>query len=114
MIVVLEKHGHCLCSPVSTYGGRGIHKPGLNKKDIEAHAMVHDRKKKPSLPNARHGMIKEPIAVNLTPGAELHKLSLINFGKIHSVEWNVKVMDIGKVTDQCRDQLVAYFSYETR
>ena len=43
-------------------------------------------------------MLKKPIAVTAASSEQkLHYMSRINFGKPYTVEWNVKVMNVGKV-----------------
>lgn len=54
-------------------------------------------------------MTKEPLAV--TPASSDQKLdpmSRLNFGKIHTVEHNVKVKPVGKVTEESMLSLLAY------
>lgn len=112
MIVVLEKHGHSLCVPISTYGDRGIAKSGLSKEDIAAHAYVYDSRDKINWPKDKYGLTKDAIAVDLDSGQQLREKSLIHFGKVHTVEWNLRVMSIGKVANRSRDRLLAYFQDE--
>ena len=53
---------------------------------------------------------KTPIAVDkASPDQKLHPLSRLNFAKIHTVNWNVKVMNVGKVAGESMPQLVAYW-----
>jgi hypothetical protein len=55
-------------------------------------------------------IIKNPIAVR--PAREdqkLHPMSRINFGKIYTIEHNVKVMNVGKVADESLYNLWHYF-----
>ena len=54
-------------------------------------------------------MAKKPIAVTAAnPEQKLHFMSRLNFGKVYSVEWNVKVMDVGKVN---ADSIAAFTGY---
>jgi hypothetical protein len=43
---------------------------------------------------------KDPIRVEPSDAAELHRASRINFGKTYTVEHNVKVQKIGKVAKE--------------
>ena len=53
---------------------------------------------------------KRPIAVDkASPDQKLDPLSRINFSRVHTVIWNVKVMNVGKVTRECEPMLVAYW-----
>ena len=55
-------------------------------------------------------IVKSPIAVNpARPDQKLHPKSRINFDKMYSVEYNVKVMDVGKVADESLPNLSLYF-----
>jgi hypothetical protein len=54
-------------------------------------------------------MFKSPIAVSAaSPEQKLHYMSRINFGKVYSVEWNVKVMNVGRVN---RDSMIKFEGY---
>lgn len=58
----------------------------------------------------RLGMNKEPIAVK--PAAfdqKLRPCSRLNFGKVYTVEWNVKVMDVGHIAGVSLQRLNTYF-----
>lgn len=55
-------------------------------------------------------MTKNPIAVH--PAAtdqKLHIMGRLNFAKIHSVEWNVEVMNVGKATEGSIPPLIRYW-----
>ena len=55
-------------------------------------------------------IVKNPIAVKPAgPDQKLHPKSRINFDKMYSVEYNVKVMDVGKVADESIHNLSLYF-----
>ncbi len=55
-------------------------------------------------------IVKSPIAViPAGPDQKLHPRSRINFDKMYSVEYNVKVMDVGKVADGWLHNLSLYF-----
>lgn len=56
-------------------------------------------------------MAKKPIAVEKSSADQkLHEMSRINFSKVHTVNWNVKVMDVGRVTRASLPSLVAYYT----
>lgn len=59
---------------------------------------------------------KHPLRVEPDPVRDreekrewLHYSSRINFGKVYTVEHNVKVMGIGKIGDECLHLLHGYF-----
>jgi hypothetical protein len=57
-------------------------------------------------------LIKEPIAVEKASSEQkLDPMSRINYHKVYTIEYNVKVMNVGLVT---RDSLVALLGYWRR
>lgn len=55
-------------------------------------------------------MNKRPIAVDKSsPDQKLDDMSRLNFSRVHTVIWNVKVMDVGKVARESIPTLVAYW-----
>ena len=99
MAVIKARHGHCWCVPINTYNYQGVAKKGLSPEDREAHSIIYMDDTKPTIHPAEKGMMfKDPIAVSAASSKQkLHYLSRINFGKVYSVEWDVKVMNVGKV-----------------
>ena len=58
-------------------------------------------------------MNKKPIAVDkASPDQKLDAMSRINFARVHTVLWNVKVMDVGMVTRGSMPSLIAYWMDE--
>lgn len=66
------------------------------------------------LPGERErGLFKEPIAVDAADiNSHLTRESRIRFGKIFSIEWNVRVKDFGIVTDRDLSTLLAHHHAE--
>jgi hypothetical protein len=59
------------------------------------------------------GMTKEPIMIEPTDTLEtMQPFSRLRCGKIHSIEWNVKVRDIGMVTSRDIAKLLRYYKEE--
>ena len=55
-------------------------------------------------------MNKRPIAVDKSsPDQKLHEMSRLNFSRVHTVIWNVKVMNVGKVTDASMPAFESYW-----
>ncbi len=52
---------------------------------------------------------KEPIAVEPTQSQKLDPASRVNFDKVYTVEFNVKVKSIGKVTSKSMPKLTGYW-----
>ena len=55
-------------------------------------------------------IIKRPIAVQKSsPNQQLEPTSRLNFAKIYTVHWDVKVVEIGKVVDASMPHLLSYY-----
>lgn len=55
-------------------------------------------------------MTKDPICIDpADPGQRFSQLSRIDFGKVYTVEHNLKVKDIGKVAAKSMDHFRRYF-----
>ncbi len=77
--------------------------------DADAHAIIYARGTQPYQgPNERR-MIKDPIEVAMdNHGEPLPPLSRLNFGKVHTVEHNVKVLPVGQVTSDSLEKFNEY------
>lgn len=100
MVVVKEDHGSCWCVPINTYNGRGVAKfQANNRRDIEAHAIIFMSGTEATSPDWEHSMPKEPIqVVPAGKDQQLDEMSRINYAKVHTLEHNVKVMNVGKIS----------------
>jgi hypothetical protein len=114
MVVVRQRHGYCWCIPINTYNSQGLLKKGLTREDCEAHAIIYMSGTAPfATDEETRLMTKKPIKVAATfLDQKLNKMSRLNFGKPYSVEWNVKVMDIGKVAEDSIPYLETYWRNE--
>jgi hypothetical protein len=114
MVVVRERHGYCICIPISTYGGQGVLKHGLSLSEMKAHAVIYSSNTSPKIDyRDKHLMAKKPIAVDMASKEQkLDPMSRLNFSKPYSVEWNVKVMNIGMVMKESIPLLMGYFRRE--
>src|SRR5450755_4317444 len=84
-----------------TYNGQGVTKPGLSEYDRQAHSIVYMTDTQPyCLPAEEKDLfINKPIAVEkASRDQKLDHMSRLNFKKIYTVEYKVKVMNVGKVT----------------
>jgi mRNA-degrading endonuclease toxin of MazEF toxin-antitoxin module len=55
-------------------------------------------------------MNKKPIAVDkASSDQKLDAMSRINFARVHTVNWNVKVMNVGRVTRESMPSLITYW-----
>ena len=92
--------------PISTYGGRGTLKPGLNP---ESHAIIYMSNTFPRREQEETKMTKEPISIDPAQGQKLHQMSRINFEKVYTVEHNVKVMNVGNTSSNSMPKLTQYW-----
>ncbi|KAH7378348.1 hypothetical protein BKA66DRAFT_421266 [Pyrenochaeta sp. MPI-SDFR-AT-0127] len=112
IVKVNRKQYFVYACPITTYGNRGVLKPGCNASE---HVMVYRNGTRPELiPGERErGMTKDPIAINIEDAQEeMHPASRLRLGKITSIEWNVKVRNIGMVIPEHRSRLMAYYRAE--
>ncbi|PGH12131.1 hypothetical protein AJ80_06852 [Polytolypa hystricis UAMH7299] len=109
MVVVREQHGCCWCLAIHTYSGRGLNKRGI---DVSSHAVIHMEGCPPDLDDraAKKKLTKEPIVVRAGSSLEtLDPNSTINFGKLYTVEDNLKVKKIGSIVETSMPTLLKYF-----
>jgi hypothetical protein len=92
--------------PITTYGGRGTLKTGL---DQGQHAIIYMQGQAPARLAAETGMVKEPLQVIPARNQKLSPMSRVNFAKMYTVEHNVKVMDVGKVSQDSLPKLIGYW-----
>lgn len=85
----------------STYRNQGT----LLKRGSEPseHVLIYNRGVDPEIyyiaDECERGLIKEPIEVEATDeSAYLTRVSRLRFGIIHSIEWSVRVEDLGRVS----------------
>lgn len=102
------------CSAISTYKGCGTLKNGCDPRE---HAVVYNTGINPEscyLDGEKDkGLYKEPIQVRpADQSSDLQPTSRIRFGKIYSIEWNVKVKDIGRVVAEDLSALKANYHEE--
>jgi hypothetical protein len=101
-----------LFRPIATYGGQGVAKPGV---DPAKHAIVYMRGSMPTRRANEPQMIKEPLEVEpASPGEKLDEISRLNFGKVYTVEHNVKVRPIGMISGSSMAKFRGYASNEFR
>jgi hypothetical protein len=94
----------CTCIAVTTYNGQGVKKRGIN---LNEHGLIYSSGK---APRGAKGIDKEPLRVHLSKdGEELTNPSLVNYGRVYTVECNVKVKDVGDLDSASRKPLRQYF-----
>lgn len=110
MLVVKEKLGHCICCPISTYGGRGLESKKFQQSEIRAHAIMYGYGMPPP---QNTGLVKPPIPVFVQEnGTRVDPISSVNFSKLHTVEHNVKVANIGMIPENLHRLIIQYVSEE--
>lgn len=111
-IVVKVEHGFVYAIAIYTYTGRGTLKPGCIARE---HAVVFLQGSEPTTfsgeTDGPQGMNKEPIEI--VPADDTIRMdpaSRVRFGKTYSIEWNVKVKDMGRVSPKYLTRLYRYWS----
>ncbi|PLN80967.1 hypothetical protein BDW42DRAFT_169689 [Aspergillus taichungensis] len=96
-MVVYKTNGHCSwCFPIYTYNRQGVGKPDVIVQD---HAIIHNQGAYPQLGPREPRMTKSPLEFEpFTPDQALDPMSRLNFGKIYTVEHNVKVRKVGRIS----------------
>ncbi|KAJ5721940.1 uncharacterized protein N7483_009874 [Penicillium malachiteum] len=106
MVVIKEQKGCCRSrSPVTTYSGQGVAKAGV---DRSKHTIIYTRGSQP-ITRQNEPMIKEPLEVEpARADQKLDPMSRLNFGKVYTVEHNVKVLPVGQITKDSLHNFNAY------
>ncbi|KAJ4311102.1 hypothetical protein N0V94_008118 [Neodidymelliopsis sp. IMI 364377] len=115
-VVVSVRRGFVHACAISTYKNQGTLKRGC---DPSEHALVYNSGINPETclfaGERERGLTKKPIEVAATAtDTYLAKESRIRFGKIYSIEWNVKVKDLGLVVNNDLGTLVEHHNYENQ
>ncbi|KAK4984135.1 hypothetical protein LTR66_008599 [Elasticomyces elasticus] len=101
-VVIEPGRGSCTCAPISTYGNQGVAKRGLKKSE---HAVIYSGETEPTPgsdeqpQSPQEQPMGQSIKVTQTDAGDypMRSKSRINFGKMHTVEYNWKVLDYGQV-----------------
>lgn len=100
-VVIRTRSGYSLCHPIHTYSKQGTSKRGVNP-DIHAvllkegsNTVYHpsERQHPPGMPQLS--------AVIEDPDFQLSPYSRINFGKLSTVEHNIRARKIGRISPHC-------------
>jgi hypothetical protein len=94
--VVIRKRLHCcLCLPILTYGGQGATKPGIRVSD---HGIVYPANEDRPLAAPGELLGRHALGVVIDePGETLDPMSRIDYGKVYTVQHNIKVMNVGRI-----------------
>jgi hypothetical protein len=99
-------------SAITTYGGRGVMKPGCKASE---HTIVHMKGQSAQYLDGewQKGMTKDPIAIEPAVQNEtMPPTSRLRLGKTYTIECNVKVRDIGMVAVEARTKFLRYYQDE--
>lgn len=113
-VVIREGENYCSALPIATYGQRGVSKPGVKKSE---HAIIYSCRDAPQ-PRVHEqpqrgeaGMRPIPIrVVPDDPTEALDPMSRLDFGKVHTIQHNIKVRPFGNVHPNSRDVLYTQFT----
>ncbi|KAL3437455.1 hypothetical protein BDV09DRAFT_183343 [Aspergillus tetrazonus] len=87
MVVFKGFENYSWCFAITTYGGRGLRKPGLNPSQ---HVVLYERGTTPIIRTDEPPMTKRPLPVVLAAETgRLDSMSRLNFGKVYTVDHNV-------------------------
>lgn len=107
------KRRYCLAVPINSYGNQGLAKVGMRMEEKQAHTVIYARGTKPTRLVGEVELDKEPIEVEMAANETLTPASRIHFGKLQTIEWNVRVKDVGLVRRQdAMRRLINYFKQE--
>ncbi|CZT13512.1 hypothetical protein WAI453_012463 [Rhynchosporium graminicola] len=103
--LVVETDGRsCTCLPVISNGGKEYKKRDIN---LSHHGLIYSSRETPPRVD---GITKQPLRLTLSPGAdELPNPLYIHYGRVYTVETNVKVRDIGTLDDESKTLLKGYY-----
>lgn len=94
-IVVTSGDGNSSCIPILTYERRACTKRGVNP---ETHGIIHGAGQSPRSIRHEPRLGVAPVAANLISGERLATESRVNYAKLQTIEHNVKVRIIGRIT----------------
>jgi hypothetical protein len=109
-VVIRPKNTFCLCLPIHTYGGQATTKPGINPQDHAAVIAENDDVDY-RLPNEAK-LDKTPLRIKVENASTgpIDRASRINFAKIYTVEYNVKVWKVGRIVSDSVWRMEQYFT----
>ncbi|KAK5123695.1 hypothetical protein LTR85_002331 [Meristemomyces frigidus] len=113
-VVVRAGEKYCSALPVASYGGQGVGKSGVTKSE---HAIIYTGAQAPEpLAKESPGRGEQPMrarpirVVPDEPTGKLDGTSRIDFGKVHSIQHNIKVKPFGNVHPHSMDALLTQFA----
>jgi hypothetical protein len=96
-----------LCSHISTHGGRACTKPGLDQRK---HTIVYTGAQPPPKLAGENRLNKDPIRIiPIDQTEKLDPLSRVNLAKLYAIEHNIRVKEVGKVSQGDMKKLQEYY-----
>jgi hypothetical protein len=112
-VVVREGNGSCTALPISTYGGRGVAKAGVNKAE---HVIIYtgntppQPQKSESPRRGEKGMGLAPIRVDPeSPEDQLDPMARLDLAAVHTVRHDIKAKPVGIVNSGSKADLLHNF-----
>ncbi|KAL4938398.1 hypothetical protein BDV06DRAFT_231901 [Aspergillus oleicola] len=106
LVVFKDSDQLSLCFAISTYGGQGVAKRGV---DPSRHAIIYMRDTRPAMSSQEPRMEKDPLeVVPEDPEQQLDLMSRLNFGRIYTVEHNVPMLPMGRIAN---GSMAKFFQY---
>jgi len=101
-VVIRRDHCHSLCMAIHTYGGRGTTDRCVRPQD---HVIIHAGEEAKLMQGEKRSVLnKKPIKFIPDPprnaDPDLLPSSRINFRKIYTIEHNIPVAKVGKISDR--------------
>jgi hypothetical protein len=105
-VVVREMQGCCWCLMLNTHNRKGAGKEGVNPDN---YAAVYPLGGEVHLGPDEH-LIKRPFPIKVeVPGESIDPTSRLNFGRVYTLEHNIRVKKVGRIPDEYLQQLDGYF-----
>ncbi|KAI0534365.1 hypothetical protein GGR58DRAFT_520462 [Xylaria digitata] len=104
-VVIQVFKAHCIALPIHTYGGQGTTKPGVDPSNYAALILKDDEDK----PLPGEGLVKSSFRMILETSIDLNQTSRIDFSKPSTIEYNTKVMKVGRIVAADVGRLLDYF-----
>ena len=112
-VVVREGESYCSALPIATYGRRGVSKPGIVKSE---HSIIYTGRTAPSDLSEESPVRGEPgmrpDAIRVIPDVSTDKLdpiSRLDYGKVHTIQHNIKARSFGMVHPRSVNALMHQF-----
>lgn len=113
-VVVKPKNGYCWAIPINSYSGNGLTSKNMIMQDKYAHCIIYSKGSQPRRLTGEPHLTKKPIVATMADGEpSLNNASRLNFGKMQSIEYNIRVKDVGLIDDAVGlKRLTSYFKQE--